>query len=167
MRNLNPPPAELYLMRHAHSGWPQPGERDFDRTLDARGVAEAEAVARMVVSSGYKPQLILCSAAVRCRQTAESFHSITGEGPEIRFIEDFYNAPFETYLAAIEAETCQTLMIIGHNPSIEVLLEALIGSERTASTIPTGFPTAGFAALARADQTQSPPHWQLQTFLCP
>lgn len=154
-------------MRHAHSGWPQPGEQDFDRTLDTRGVAEAEAVARMAVSSGYKPQLILCSAAMRCRQTADCFLLVMGEGPEIRFVEDLYNAPFETYIAAIEAETCHTLMMIGHNPSIEVLLESLIGSERTASTIPSGFPTAGFAALTRAQEGQAAAHWQLRAFLCP
>lgn len=155
-------------MRHAHSGWPQPGERDFDRTLDNRGIAEAEAVGRMAASNGYKPDLILCSAAQRCRQTAESMINAIGEGATVRVLDELYNAPFETYLAVIKAQNSSSLLIIGHNPSIEVLLEAFIGADLTATTVPGGFPTAGFAVIAHgtggAPQSSN---WQLQAFLSP
>ncbi|MCJ8509880.1 histidine phosphatase family protein [Rhizobium lemnae] len=168
MEKPNPPPFEIYLMRHAHSGWPQPGERDFDRALDARGIAEANAVARMTASSGYRPDLLLCSSAHRCRGTAASVIEAINEEMQVQYLDELYNAPVETYLAIIRAQTVARLMVIGHNPSIEVLLETMIGSDPTASIIPAGFPTAGFAALGhdpRSGSAQGP--WQLGAFFAP
>ncbi|TIX99998.1 MAG: histidine phosphatase family protein, partial [Mesorhizobium sp.] len=34
--------SKLYLLRHAKAGWALPGMRDFDRPLDASGIADAE-----------------------------------------------------------------------------------------------------------------------------
>ncbi len=34
----------LFLLRHAKAGWALPGVRDFDRPLDASGIADAEAL---------------------------------------------------------------------------------------------------------------------------
>lgn len=166
MTNLNPPPSEIYLMRHAHSGWPQPGERDFDRTLDSRGMAEAEAVGRMATSSGYRPDLILCSSAQRCRQTAFSIATLMGDSIPVNYLDELYNASFETYLRIIQAQNCPRLMILGHNPAIEVLLEALIGADATATAVPAGLPTAGFAVITQEGGTASA-SWQLRAFLSP
>ena len=168
MEKPNPPPFEIYLMRHAHSGWPKPGERDFDRRLDERGIAEANAVARMAASSGFRPDLLLCSSAHRCRGTAASVIETIDEDMPVQYLDELYNSPVETYLAIIRAQKVTRLMIIGHNPSIEVLLETMIGSDLTASTVPAGFPTAGFAALGH-DHGNGPTRgpWQLKAFLSP
>ena len=34
-------PQRIYLLRHAKSGWAEPGARDFDRSLSDAGFAEA------------------------------------------------------------------------------------------------------------------------------
>ena len=41
----------IYLVRHASAAWPQPGTRDFDRTLDQRGREEAARLAEMMTVS--------------------------------------------------------------------------------------------------------------------
>ena len=59
----------LFLLRHARAGWALPGVRDFDRPLDATGQAEAEATGEAMRTSGYIPDVTLCSNARRARET--------------------------------------------------------------------------------------------------
>ena len=59
----------LYLLRHARSSWAQPGQTDFERTLDDVGFGDAEIVADMAADRGFVPNRVLCSTATRCRQT--------------------------------------------------------------------------------------------------
>jgi phosphohistidine phosphatase len=63
--------SRLYLLRHAKAGWAQPGVRDFDRPLDASGLADAEAMGALMRTGNYIPDLTLCSNATRARQTLE------------------------------------------------------------------------------------------------
>lgn len=168
MRKIEPPPARICLLRHANAAWPQPGERDFDRALDDRGFAEAEIVAQLASDRGYVPDLIVSSTAVRCRQTVDAIRRATSIGSEPLFVDELYNAPVESYLALLESQNAAELLLVGHNPAMETLLEALIGADRAAAIVPTGYPTAGYCVLdydATADQ--SAVRWKVADFLRP
>ncbi len=169
MVTIEPPPSRLLLLRHAKSGWAEPGQRDFDRMLDDAGFAEAELVASKASDRGLRPDLVISSTAVRCRQTADAIRRAFGEELDISFVDELYNAPLDTYIALLAAQSAvQSLMIIGHNPAMEELLEALIGHDRMAAVIPTGYPTAGLSVLDHGGSIiAAAGTWQLKDFVTP
>lgn len=167
MISIQPPPSRIYLLRHARSGWPQPGGRDFDRALDDHGYAEAEVVATLAADRRYQPELVLCSTALRCRQTADAIHRAFGEEIELSFIDELYNGTLDTYLAVLDAQDgARAVMLIGHNPTMEELLEAMIGPDRMAALIPSGYPTAGLTVLDHGGPLMAAAGtWQVKDFL--
>lgn len=159
----------VYLLRHAHSGMANPGQGDFDRTLDGRGYAEAEIVADKASDRGYRPDVILCSTAVRCRETADAIKRSLHDDFEIDFIDEMYNASEQTYLDLISSQKdSQSVMLVGHNPTIADLLESLVGEDAFHAHMPSGFPTAGLAVLAfGSNNSASPLKWELVDFIAP
>ncbi|MGR6469145.1 SixA phosphatase family protein [Rhizobium sp. PAMB 3182] len=145
---LTPPPFRLYLMRHANAAWPGPGQSDFDRPLDARGFAEAELVAERAADLGYRPDRVIVSTARRCRETAEPLKRVFDEDLDIRFSDSLYHGSASVYAEIISAQSdCQSVLLIGHNPSIEELFGDLAGAEAVAKYAGSGYPTAGLAVL--------------------
>ena len=164
---LLPPPLRLYLMRHAQSGWALPGETDFDRRLDETGMEEAAEVAGQAARRGYRPDVILSSTARRCRDTAALFLDAFSDKPGIRYFNDLYNAPPRAYFEVIaEHGGTGSVMLLGHNPAMEEILERLTGPRATAEAAPDGYPTAGFAVLSHDPQKAgSEDCFQLTEFL--
>jgi len=167
MTTITPPPSRIYLLRHAKSGWAEPGQHDFDRTLDDQGFAEAEVVADKAADLNYRPDLLISSTAVRCRQTAEAIRRAISETIEPVYIDELYNGSLATYLAVIEGQKDSgSVMLVGHNPTMEEVLEALIGADRMVAAIPGGYPPAGLAVLDyRGFVSGSDAAWVLTDFL--
>ncbi|MGZ2440896.1 phosphohistidine phosphatase [Sinorhizobium medicae] len=149
------PAFRLLLLRHARSGWALPGQRDFERALDDVGFAEAELTAQSAADHGFRPDLILCSTAVRCRQTAEPLYRALGEDIDIRYLDPLYTGPASVYadLVAANASRSSSLMLIGHNPMMEELFHRVLGEERAEAALAGGYPPA---ALAVIDFTAKP-----------
>jgi phosphohistidine phosphatase len=61
----------VYLLRHAKSSWSDPTLADQDRPLARRGRRDAKRVAEHLVRLGIEPELVLCSASERTRETLE------------------------------------------------------------------------------------------------
>lgn len=163
MTLLASPPERIYLLRHAKSGWAMPGGRDFDRTLDQAGYAEAAQVAEEAATRGYRPSLVLSSSAMRCRQTAEAVQRAIDGETEFRYIDELYNAPAEIYTDALDRlDSAPSVMVVGHNPAIEELFARLVGMDVVNRTIPEGYPTAGLAVLDRSGDGD---RWILHDFL--
>ena len=59
----------LTLLRHAKSDWGDPGLADFDRPLNERGRSDAPRMGKWMAVSGFVPDTVLCSTAVRTRET--------------------------------------------------------------------------------------------------
>ncbi len=58
----------------------------------------------MAADRGIRPELILCSTAVRCRQTAEPFfRSVSEDSPDIRYVDALYTGPASVYTDIIDA----------------------------------------------------------------
>jgi phosphohistidine phosphatase len=141
--------SKLYLLRHAKAGWALPGVRDFDRPLDASGIADAEAMGAAMRAGGYVPDLTLCSNARRCRQTLEGIagHADTGR---VLFFDKLYTEDAAGYLATIQEHgSAGSLLVIGHNPMTEDLAMALAsdGDGEAREMLAHGFPTCGLAAI--------------------
>ncbi len=148
MTTITPPPSRIYLLRHAKSGWAQPGQHDFDRALDNQGFAEAEVVSDRAADRNYRPDVLISSTALRCKQTAEAVRRAMDEELEPIFVDELYNGPLGIYIALLDAQKgSRSVMIVGHNPTMEELLEALIGPDAMVAAIPGGYPPAGLAVL--------------------
>ncbi len=90
----------LFLLRHAKAGWALPGMRDFDRALDASGIADAELMGAVMRVRDFVPDLTLCSNAKRARQTLEGLAGHTDTG-RVLFLDALYSEDAAGYLVGI------------------------------------------------------------------
>ena len=111
----------LLLYRHAKSDWADASLDDIDRPLNSRGRAAARAMAGYIASEKLLPDLILCSTALRTRETLSRLIPHLNRETDIRLRRDLYWQGDDVYSTAIRTGggTVQSLMIIGHNPATE------------------------------------------------
>ena len=139
----------LFLLRHAKAAPALPGMGDFDRPLDAAGIGEARRIGAEMAARGMKPDMALCSASLRTRQTLEQLEPLlTGNILERVFSKSLYSAGADGYLEEIRAAAPgAALLVVGHNPSTEELASQLASrrDRRAAGALLDGFPTGGLA----------------------
>lgn len=163
---LQPPPFRIYLLRHARAGWAKPGESDFARALDDTGYAEAEMIADRAMDKGYRPDILIASTALRCRQTADAIRRTWGDELETSYVDGLYNGAAQIYLELISAQkSASSVMLVGHNPTMEDVLSGFIGAEAFGEALPEGYPTCGLAVLDPPDSQDG--YWRLSDFLDP
>jgi phosphohistidine phosphatase len=133
----------LYLLRHAKSSWDEPGIDDRERPLASRGKKAAKAMARHLRGEGVHPDLVLCSSAKRARQTLERVRDSLGEDTSIEVEDGLYTFDADTVLGRLRTlpASATSVMVVGHNPAMEDLVEGLTGQA-------VAFPTGALATLA-------------------
>jgi phosphohistidine phosphatase len=115
-------------MRHANAQWKDSQMADFDRPLNRRGQAEAEAVSRRLAVLQLVPALLIASAALRTQQTAEIVsHALGLASRQVRSEERLYLASAGEIMSIVQSTGPRIphLMIIGHNPGISELAKLL------------------------------------------
>jgi phosphohistidine phosphatase len=133
----------LYLLRHAKSSWDDPARADHDRPLAPRGLRAARRMARHLREAGVAPDLVLCSSAVRARQTLELVQPALGDAA-VRVEDGLYAATADRLLERLRAlpEPVRSVMLVGHNPGLQDLALDLAarGSRlpELAAKLPTG-----------------------------
>jgi phosphohistidine phosphatase len=119
----------LLLLRHAKSSWKDTDLEDYDRPLNKRGKRDAPKMGRLLVEENLLPDLIVSSSARRCRKTAEHVLQVSHYRGETRFSSQLYEANTRAhaqFVAGID-DSVNRLLLIGHNPGLEELLETLTG----------------------------------------
>jgi len=132
----------LLLLRHAKSSWANEQLSDFERPLNERGHFDAPRIGELLRVQDLVPDLIISSSAKRAATTAEMVAISASFEGDIRYTEKLYLAESETYIALARQVpgNYQVVMMVGHNPGIEELVEDLTGqSER--------MPTAALACI--------------------
>lgn len=112
---------QLILIRHTKSSWADLGMRDFDRPLKKDRTDDAKSMAKHLKELGVKPDLILCSPALRTKQTVEFFcDKLNYDYNKIEFDMRLYESSAEDYTQVVREgnEEIRTLVVVGHNPSI-------------------------------------------------
>jgi phosphohistidine phosphatase len=119
----------LLLMRHAKSSWKDSDLADHERPLNKRGRSDAPRMGQVLCDRELVPQRILCSSALRARQTAEAVANTTGFQGEVSYLDRLYLAEADEYIAALRElpDTIERVLIIGHNPGLETVLQMLSG----------------------------------------
>jgi phosphohistidine phosphatase len=122
----------LSLLRHAKSNWDDPRLPDFERRLAARGRRAAPLMGQHMHAIGSTPDLVLCSPAVRTRETAALVVSELID-PDIPIIYEaaIYEAEARTLLDLLRIieDDAHHVVLIGHNPGLQNLVELLIGGK--------------------------------------
>jgi phosphohistidine phosphatase len=126
----------LLLLRHAKSSWKDTSVKDFDRPLNQRGLKAAPAIGRLMRKRKLQPELVLSSPAERARQTTQLVLEAAGLKTEVRYDERIYEASAARLFEIVSQidEEAGMVMMVGHNPGFEELLEALTGEARGLST---------------------------------
>ena len=111
----------LFLLRHAKSSWSEPGLADFDRPLNERGRRAAPLIARHLARGGLLPDLILCSAALRTRETLALMLPGLARDAVVRIESGLYGADAGTLLRRLERveAAVDCILLIAHNPGLE------------------------------------------------
>ena len=139
----------LILLRHAKSDWPDVPDRD--RPLAKRGRRDAPRVGRWLNEHGYQPDVVVCSAARRTRQTWDLVAPELGCSPAVRFEPRAYGASALTllYLAQELPSRYRTALLIAHNPGLSELAGSLAAPAAAGNGGRPGIslPTAGVAVL--------------------
>ncbi|MFI7502764.1 SixA phosphatase family protein [Streptomyces sp. NPDC049687] len=146
-----PPLRRLVVLRHAKSDWPQ-GVPDHERPLAPRGRRDAPAAGQALTETGCVPDLVLCSTAVRARQTWELASAQWGTAPPVRYDPRLYAADVPELLDVVRETPAEvgTLLLVAHNPGLEELVLELAGEglDDTLDEVRTKFPTSAIAVLA-------------------
>lgn len=141
----------LILMRHAKSAWDDPHQKDIDRPLSARGRKAAARMGEWLAAEGYRPDVVLCSAARRTRETLELVRPHLPERAVAEFARGLYLAGPRDMLNEIGKvpTTAESVMLLGHNPGIGSLAGLLAGSgdEGALADMHGKFPTAAIAVV--------------------
>jgi phosphohistidine phosphatase len=138
----------LYLLRHAKSSWDDAALADRDRPLAPRGRKAAKLMAEHLRRDGIAPRLVLCSAARRTQETLEEIEPVLA-GADIEVERDLYGASAGELLERLHqvGDEVESLMLIGHNPSIQTLALNLAGSGDQLDAIGLKYPTGALATL--------------------
>jgi phosphohistidine phosphatase len=132
----------LLLLRHAKSSRRDNGVRDFDRPLNQRGLKTAPAVGRLMKKRKLQPDLVLSSPAERARQTTLLVIEAASLKTELRYDERIYEASAARLFELVSQidDEANMVMLVGHNPGFEELLEVLTGEAHN-------LPTAALACI--------------------
>lgn len=145
----------LWLLRHAKAAVKGP-DGDHGRPLTGRGRRQSKGVERYVVDAlaagAPAPGAVLCSSAVRARQTADAVMPAFGEGVELVVESSLYGADPDdivTRLRLVPADV-EAVMVVGHNPTLHELALQLVGPHDSdgRARLECGFPTGALALIA-------------------
>ena len=158
----------LYLLRHAKSRWDDPGCPDSQRRLAPRGVRDAKRVAKHLRQLGAAPELVLCSSAVRTRETLELVLPAFAAAA-VRVEDELFGAASDALLERLRMlpEEIGSVLLIGHNPGLQDLALSLVSSEADRVGLAAKFPTAALATLALPSWRPSPGDGELVDFVVP
>ncbi|MDF3414446.1 histidine phosphatase family protein [Sulfitobacter sp. M57] len=114
----------LILMRHAKSDWSGGPSSDQDRPLNPRGRKAAAALGKWLNEQQVRPDEILCSSSARTMETHQRLDLKDDIAPQ--HLRGLYLAPAADILATLRGATGECVLMIGHNPGIGEMAEAIL-----------------------------------------
>ena len=133
----------VMLFRHGKSNWNANYEHDHERPLALRGQRAARAMGQWLTDMGPLPEYIVCSTALRTRETCDLAVEAGGWTVSVEYEPALYGAdPYDLLYRIHEVSNdINVLLLIGHQPT---------WSETTALLTRTSvrhFPTATMARI--------------------
>lgn len=117
----------LFIIRHAKAV--QHGyEDDFNRSLRKKAEGQIIEMSTILKNANIIPDLVLASAALRTKQTAEGFReNLDFDEDKIILKESIYQTNVFSLIGEINqvSNEVNTLFLIGHNPILGMLIDEL------------------------------------------
>ena len=104
----------LFLIRHAKSSWDNQLVNDHERPLNKRGIEDAPKMGDLLKASYATPEKILCSTALRAKQTASAIQAKWFPQQKVEFNVQLYE------------ETASTILDIVHSTNQKINSIALL-----------------------------------------
>ncbi|VAW93313.1 Phosphohistidine phosphatase SixA [hydrothermal vent metagenome] len=117
---------ELIILRHCKSDWDNNIRQDEQRPLSQRGIDNAEIMGQWMIKQSIVPDLVLCSTAIRARQTLALVNlSLNLPEDRIQFQKELYLASMSTLLQFLSKvdKSYRSVMMVGHNPGLDYLVD--------------------------------------------
>lgn len=121
----------LYVLRHSKAG--QTNKRvldDHGRGLTKKGVTFCQPIAKYLLSLHRPPELVLCSSAVRARETAEHVLELVGKDIPVEQAAKLYLSGVSDIFSIVNGidPEISTALIVGHNPGLQQFCVMLAGT---------------------------------------
>ena len=143
----------VLLLRHADTEDTRPGGKDLDRSLTAYGTEQARAVGAYLAEQRLTVDAVLCSAAVRTRQTLAALGLPLPDASRLDISSDYYNAGSDTLVEALRGQDadCRTVLLVGHAPGVPAVAYELADPDAShpdaLAAIDGRFPAAALVQL--------------------
>jgi phosphohistidine phosphatase len=144
----------LVFLRHAKAVPASPELDDRDRRLADRGRSDAIRMGQFLKEEGAVPQRVLCSTALRTRETLDLILPQLFAEPAVEHLPELYLARWLTIVNLVrQVHDTETLLVLGHNPGIEEAVKKLArppGDTKTRKLhqmLDGEYPTAAVAIL--------------------
>jgi phosphohistidine phosphatase len=150
---------ELLILRHGKSDWSQATD-DFKRPLKERGKRDAQRMGLWLAQQDWVPDYILASPASRAITTAQKLCKTIGiYTQQIKQESRIYAADNMTLLAVLAdcPAKARRVLLVGHNPGLEELLQYLAEQKIPLPTDGKLLPTATLARLLMPDDWSALP----------
>ena len=147
---------ELLILRHAKSSWESDASTDFERPLSPRGIKTAPRVGRWMAERELVPDFVFASPAVRTQETLALLLDAIGSEPPIQWEELIYGASTGQLIDLLGERPGDAgrVLLLGHNPGLEMLTSHLIGGGIPTPVGAKAFPTAALAHFRMPDDWQ-------------
>jgi phosphohistidine phosphatase len=147
----------LVLLRHAKAE-PIGSGADRQRPLALAGRSQAIAVGGALAESGVVPDVVLCSSALRTRQTWELVASHLSGSAHLDVVDELYDVTVRELLAVLHTvpDEARTVLVVGHEPTMSTAAGVLADADSDAAAVAqahVGLPTSAYAVL------ESPSTW--------
>ncbi len=148
---------QLLVLRHGKSDW-RIDASDLGRPLKSRGKRDAQRIGSWLQQQDLIPDFIISSPAERAKNTAEKLAKAMGLTTQhIHYDARIYEAGLTDLKSALSdcPESAKRVLLIGHNPSLENLIENLHEGVLQKADDGKLLPTATLAILTMPD------HWSM------
>ena len=140
----------LMLLRHGKPEDSRPGHRDEARRLTPEGVQQAADLGDHLRREHVQPDVVLCSSAMRARQTVEAL----GLAAPVEVIDRLYQAGGDEILALLRDldDDIGHVLVVGHSPALPAVAQELAdpgtSDPEALGTLERHFPAGALATLS-------------------
>jgi phosphohistidine phosphatase len=133
----------LLIMRHAKSSWKEPDQKDEKRPLSKKGKKQAAQMGSLLKNENILPDMIISSSVNRAEQTTKLVVENSNYQGEVLYLDRLFMAEVDVIYDVLKLlpDQADCVLLIGHNPGLEGLLQILTGKVES-------LPTAAIASLS-------------------